>query len=99
VVLQNLGLVDASPVRHDGVPENRNQIAGKIVGMSPQYLAGMLKPPAQPEQVAKTMPPHYAPKVSEMRLGTPQTQCSQGLRHGAKRETELPLLFRTKKDL
>ena len=33
VVLQNLGLVDASQARHDGVQESQNQIAGKIVGM------------------------------------------------------------------
>ena len=76
VVRQNLGLVDASQARHDGVQESQNQIAGKIVGVSLRHLERMLKPPAQPELVAKTLQQHHATEVGEMRLGKLQTQCS-----------------------
>ena len=84
VVLQNLGLVDASQSRHGGVQQGQKQIGGKVVGMALRHFDVVLDQPTQSKLVAKTLQQDHPTKVGEMGFDERQTQCSQASGHGSK---------------
>ena len=85
IVLQDLGLVDASQAGDDGVHQTQDQIAGEILGLTLRDFDVVLKSPAQLEFVAKTMQEDHSSKVSEVGVPEVETQCSQAPGHGPNR--------------
>lgn len=82
VVLEHIGLVEATQSRDDGEQQRQDQVGGEAVAAPVRQREGALKSATQMESLTKTLNQHHASEVSQVRLVERKPHGLQSFSHG-----------------